>query len=63
MNDKRDKEALFGSVKFMKMYLQTRGALQQNKDIEATTIYYYSQARPTTEGNYWRYVDGVPTAW
>ena len=47
----------------MKMYLQTGGALQQNKDIEATTIYYYSQARPTTEGNYWRYVDGVPTAW
>ena len=47
----------------MKMYLQTGGALQQNKDIEATTIYYYSETQPTTSGNYWRYVNGVPTAW
>ncbi len=25
--------------------------------------YYYSEEKPTDEGNYWRYVDGVPTPW
>ena len=29
----------------------------------SATIYYYSEAEPTDDGNYWRYVDGVPTAW
>lgn len=27
------------------------------------TKYYYSVEQPTAEGNYWHYVDGVPTAW
>ena len=27
------------------------------------TLYYYSKTEPTTTGNYWRYVDGVPVAW
>ena len=27
------------------------------------TIYYYSETEPTTEGNYWHYVDGVATPW
>ena len=27
------------------------------------TIYYYSETQPTAEGNYWHYVDGVPTVW
>ena len=26
-------------------------------------VYYYSETEPTTEGNYWHYVDGEPTAW
>lgn len=25
--------------------------------------YYYSETRPTGEGNYWHYVDGVITVW
>ena len=25
--------------------------------------YYYSEQRPTGSGNYWHYVDGVPTPW
>ncbi|MBQ9118220.1 MAG: hypothetical protein IJY11_03350 [Clostridia bacterium] len=25
--------------------------------------YWYSETQPTTEGNYWHYVDGVPTIW
>jgi len=31
--------------------------------ITSATRYYYSKTQPTTEGNYWRYVDGVPTKW
>jgi hypothetical protein len=27
------------------------------------TRYYYSETTPTTEGNFWHYVDGVPTPW
>ena len=26
-------------------------------------LYYYSETQPTAAGNYWRYVDGVPTVW
>ena len=34
-----------------------------NTDLTNATIYYYNETQPTDEGNYWRYVDGVPTAW
>ena len=27
------------------------------------TVYWYSANEPTSEGNYWRYVDGVATPW
>ena len=27
------------------------------------TVYYYSEEEPEGEGNYWHYVDGVPTKW
>ena len=30
---------------------------------EETCRYYYSETHPTKAGNYWHYVDGVPTAW
>ena len=28
-----------------------------------TTPYFYRESQPTETGNYWHYVDGVPTAW
>ncbi len=34
-----------------------------NDELTSATVYYYSETEPTTEGNYWRYVDGVPTPW
>ena len=40
-----------------------------NSDLTSATRYYYSEEPPLTEdgtaynGNYWRYVDGVPTIW
>ena len=34
-----------------------------NSYLENATRYYYSESEPTTYGNYWHYVDGVPTKW
>ena len=34
-----------------------------NDDLLNATRYYYSETQPTTAGNFWHYVDGVPTAW
>ena len=35
----------------------------QTFDLTKATLYYYSEAQPSETGNYWHYVDGVPTAW
>ena len=34
-----------------------------NSYVASATRYYYSETEPTTEGNFWHYVDGVPTTW
>ena len=34
-----------------------------NYDLFNTSRYYYSETAPTTEGNFWHYVGGVPTVW
>ena len=31
--------------------------------LSSYTIYYYSEYQPTSSGNYWRYVNGVPEIW
>ena len=35
----------------------------ENAYLLEATRYYYSETQPTEAGNYWRYVDGVPTVW
>ncbi len=35
----------------------------RNDKLLSATRYYYSEEEPVGEGNYWRYVDGVPTSW
>ena len=38
----------------------------QNENLaedDDTKIYYYSEEEPTAEGNYWHFVEGVPTVW
>ena len=37
--------------------------IEFNSAIDYATKFYYSETAPTTEGNFWRYVDGVPTPW
>ena len=34
-----------------------------NTDLTNATRYYYSESEPTEAGNFWHYVDGVPTKW
>lgn len=34
-----------------------------NSNLKNATRYYYSETQPTSTGNYWHYVDGVPTVW
>ncbi len=34
-----------------------------NKVIREAELYCYSESEPTTKGNFWHYVDGVPTKW
>ena len=34
-----------------------------NSFLKNAPRYYYSEEKPTEPGNYWRYVDGVPTPW
>ncbi len=38
-------------------------SLWGNDALTAAPRYYYSQTEPTTAGNYWHYVSGVPTKW
>ena len=38
-------------------------AIDFNRDLENTPLYFYSETQPTEPGNYWHYVDGVPTPW
>jgi hypothetical protein len=34
-----------------------------NSKLTSATLYYYSETTPAESGNYWHYVDGVPTPW
>ena len=34
-----------------------------NENLTTATIYYYSETQPVMAGNYWHYVNGVPTIW
>ncbi len=38
-------------------------SIHYNGNIESAPRYYYSEEEPIFEGNYWHYVDGVPTIW
>ena len=49
-----------------------RGSIEQwnaieidsmNYSVSAATIYCYSETEPSEAGNYWHYVEGVPTIW
>ena len=55
-----DKE--FGDIYYKGTVDEWKNVSIENPD-QITTIYYYSETQPITEGNFWHYVDGVPTVW
>lgn len=36
---------------------------KNGNDVSTADKFFYSETRPETDGNYWRYVDGVPVKW
>ena len=34
-----------------------------SNDVKNATRYYYSESKPTEEGNYWHWINGDPTVW
>jgi len=38
-------------------------SIEENEYFFKATLYYYSATQPTTEGNFWHYVNGAPTVW
>ena len=51
------------STEYSKIYIYGATNTSHNKYLYSATKYYYSEETPTETGNYWRYVDGVPTIW
>lgn len=66
-------KAAYGAAGIYNVYYEGTEAAWKNITIaegnenlledDETTIYYFSAEEPTAEGNFWHYVDGVPTAW
>lgn len=52
---------------FYKGTVEDRNAIEypdgKNQEISSATWYYYSAEQPSTSGNYWHYVNNVPTVW
>lgn len=59
--------AFIGCDSLSTVYRVNRNTMQVenegNELLFAATFSYYSEEEPVEEGNYWRYVDGVPTVW
>lgn len=65
--EKIDK-AFYGCTSLASVYYRgTSEAWQRIKKndeiIQNATTYFYSETEPSEPGNYWRYVEGVPTHW
>ncbi len=37
--------------------------IPKNDELMTPDVYFFSQNKPTEEGNFWHYVNGVPTSW
>ena len=61
-------EEIFDNTPLERIYFRgteeecSQALLDQAAEVNAT-VYYYSETRPTEKGNYWRYVNGKPSAW
>ena len=65
------KEGVFWNTKLTTLYYMGSAEewnkidieVEQNEGLLNATRYYYSETEPTSSGNYWHYIDGVPTIW
>ena len=39
------------------------GDVNFDSPLRSAVKYYYSEQQPLQDGNYWRFVDGIPTKW
>ena len=44
-------------------WVKIDGVESDDTYLQSATKYFYSETEPTDDGNYWRYVGGVPTVW
>ena len=73
-----DHDQLIGADKFSRCYyrgdqnqwdkidivgITSGGFMGLNTKIKNAIKYFYSETQPTEPGNYWHYVDGIPTPW
>ena len=47
----------------IKQMVSISGSTYTAPKFNGRDIYFYSETKPTQPGNYWRYVDGIPTPW
>ena len=47
----------------IKQMVSISGSTYTAPKFNGRDIYFYSETKPTELGNYWRYVDGIPTPW
>lgn len=60
------RDGVFETVYYMGTAAQWNDIAIKNENFYLTNVatrYYYSEAQPTEEGNWWHYVNGVPTVW
>ena len=66
--EKIDRAAFYGCTSLASVYYRGASEAWQtitNNDeiIRNATTYFYSETGPSEPGNYWHYVEGVPTRW
>ena len=66
---KIDDYALWGSSELKHIYYEGNKNDWASVEIRNNNLYldktllYYSDSKPSKSGNYWHYVEGVPTPW
>lgn len=61
-----DKNSSIKTIYYMGLYTdwtKVKQNLTSNVQIKSASVYFYREIAPFSEGNFWHFVDGVPTPW
>ncbi len=61
-----DKDSNIKTIYYMGLYTawsKVKQNLTSNVQIKSAGVYFYREISPFSEGNFWHFVDGVPTPW